>query len=179
MKTTQTAIATALALTVVAFFFIFGGMSNFATPAPTDNSNVGITNNAETASTTATTATTTLTMPTEPVTQLMMKDTVIGTGALAATGDSVTVNYVGALTNGTVFDASANHAETANGFIFTLGAGQVIKGWDQGVAGMKVGGKRILIIPADLAYGSQSPSPAIPANSTLVFEVELLKVVKP
>jgi peptidylprolyl isomerase len=180
MKTTQTAIATALALVVVAFFFIFGGMSFFAAPAPTNNTNVDITNNAETASTTATTATTTITMPTEPVTQLMMKDTVIGTGAVAATGDKVTVQYVGSLTNGTVFDASANHTnpDGTTGFTFNLGAGQVIKGWDQGVVGMKVGGKRILIIPADLAYGSQSPSPAIPANSTLVFEVELLKVTK-
>lgn len=112
-------------------------------------------------------------MPTN-VTQLEVKDEVVGTGALAQAGDSVTVNYVGALTNGTVFDASANHG--TSGFTFTLGAGQVIAGWDQGIAGMKEGGKRMLVIPASLAYGSQSPAPSIPANSTLVFEVELLKV---
>ncbi|MCX6790382.1 MAG: FKBP-type peptidyl-prolyl cis-trans isomerase [Candidatus Kaiserbacteria bacterium] len=115
-------------------------------------------------------------MPTEPVTELMMRDDVVGTGSVAASGDSVTVQYVGMLTDGTVFDASKNHGTT--GFTFNLGAGQVIKGWDQGVAGMKEGGKRTLIIPASLAYGSQSPSPAIPANSTLVFEVELVKVAK-
>lgn len=119
-------------------------------------------------------------MPTEtkPLTELMMKDEIVGTGAVAAAGDKVTVKYVGALTNGTVFDASASHKETANGFTFTLGAGQVIKGWDQGVAGMKVGGKRVLAIPASLAYGAQSPSPSIPANSDLIFEVELLNVQK-
>src|ERR1035437_6138825 len=175
MKTTQTAIATALALVVVAFFFIFGGMSFFAAPAPTNNTNVDITNNAETASTTATTATTTLTMPTEPVTQLMMKDTVIGTGAVAVAGDTVTVQYVGSLTNGTVFDASANHGTT--GFTFKLGAGQVIKGWDQGVAGMKVGGKRTLIIPSDMAYGKRGAGGGlIPADAPLIFDVELLDV---
>ena len=174
MKPTQTAIATALALVVVVFFFVFGGMSFFATPAPSD----GVT--TEIATTTQPLSTTTPTMPTEPVTQLMMKDDVVGTGATATAGDKVTVNYVGSFTNGTVFDASANRTnpDGTTGFTFNLGAGQVIKGWDQGVAGMKVGGKRTLIIPADLAYGSQSPSPAIPANSTLVFQVELLKVTK-
>jgi FKBP-type peptidyl-prolyl cis-trans isomerase FkpA len=107
------------------------------------------------------------------VTQLMMKDLVVGTGAEAKAGTSVTVQYVGMLTNGQVFDASKNHGN--DGFTFKLGAGQVIKGWDQGVAGMKVGGKRELVIPASLGYGAQAVS-TIPANSTLVFEVELLKV---
>ncbi|MSU74552.1 FKBP-type peptidyl-prolyl cis-trans isomerase [Candidatus Kaiserbacteria bacterium] len=118
-------------------------------------------------------------MPTDiptNVTELMMKDEVVGTGAVAAAGDSVTVNYVGSLTNGTVFDASANHGTT--GFTFNLGAGQVIKGWDQGVAGMKEGGKRLLVIPASLAYGDQAVGGVIPANSTLIFQVELLKVEK-
>ena len=91
----------------------------------------------------------------------------------------MTVNYVGALTNGTVFDASASHTETANGFTFTLGAGQVIKGWDEGIVGMKEGGKRKLLIPASLAYGNQAVGGVIPANSALVFEVELLKVQQP
>jgi len=106
--------------------------------------------------------------------QLQITDDTIGTGAVAAAGDSVTVNYVGSLTDGTVFDASANHG--SSGFTFTLGAGQVIKGWDEGIVGMKVGGKRTLVIPAALAYGDQSPTPAIPAGSTLVFQVELLNV---
>jgi FKBP-type peptidyl-prolyl cis-trans isomerase len=107
------------------------------------------------------------------VTQLMSKDIKVGTGATAQAGDSVTVQYVGMLTNGTVFDASANHGTT--GFTFNLGAGQVIKGWDEGVVGMKVGGTRELVIPASLGYGAQAVG-SIPANSTLVFEVELLNV---
>jgi FKBP-type peptidyl-prolyl cis-trans isomerase len=109
-------------------------------------------------------------------TELSAKDLVVGTGDTAVAGDIVTVNYVGSLTNGTVFDASANHGTT--GFTFPLGAGQVIKGWDEGVAGMKVGGKRVLVIPPSLGYGSQAVGNAIPANSTLLFEVELLKVQK-
>jgi FKBP-type peptidyl-prolyl cis-trans isomerase FkpA len=115
-------------------------------------------------------------MTTENSDQLQASDEVVGTGAVAEAGDSVTVNYVGALTNGTVFDASANHG--SSGFTFTLGAGQVIKGWDVGVAGMKVGGKRKLVIPPDMAYGNQAIGNVIPANSTLVFEVELVKVSK-
>jgi FKBP-type peptidyl-prolyl cis-trans isomerase len=107
------------------------------------------------------------------VTQLMTKDIAVGTGAEAKAGDTVTVQYVGLLTNGTIFDASANHGTT--GFTFNLGAGQVIKGWDEGVVGMKVGGKRELVIPASLGYGAQAVG-SIPANSTLVFEVELLNV---
>ena len=114
---------------------------------------------------------TTKTMP--PITELMMKDDVVGKGAEAKAGDSVTVNYVGALTNGTVFDASKNHGN--EGFTFTLGAGQVIKGWDVGVVGMKVGGKRQLLIPANMAYGDRAVGGVIPANSALIFEVELLK----
>lgn len=171
MKPTQTGIAVALALAVVIFFFIFGGLSFFASPTPANEAATEITNNAQT------TATTTMPTETTPVTQLMMKDTVVGTGATAVAGDNVTVNYVGSLTNGTVFDASANHGTT--GFTFKLGAGQVIKGWDEGVAGMKVGGKRELVIPASLAYGDRAMGSAIPANSTLVFTVELLKVQKP
>lgn len=108
--------------------------------------------------------------------ELEITDEVIGTGEIAKAGDIVTVNYVGSLMNGTVFDASKNHGDT--GFSFTLGVGQVIKGWDQGVSGMKVGGKRKLVIPSDLAYGDQAVGGVIPANSDLVFEVELLKVGK-
>ncbi len=114
--------------------------------------------------------------PQPPMTELIKNDTVEGTGAIASTGDTVTVNYVGALTNGTVFDASAKHGDT--GFTFTLGGGQVIQGWEQGVIGMKEGGKRVLGIPAELAYGAQAMGDAIPPNSDLLFEIELLKVEK-
>lgn len=105
--------------------------------------------------------------------QLQKIDITEGNGIEAVPGKEVTVNYAGTLENGIEFDSSYSRNQP---FTFTLGAGQVIKGWDQGVAGMKVGGKRKLIIPADLAYGAQSPSPKIPANSTLVFEIELLDV---
>jgi FKBP-type peptidyl-prolyl cis-trans isomerase len=110
------------------------------------------------------------------VTELKMEDSVVGTGAEAKAGDSVTVHYVGTLMDGTMFDASKNHGST--GFTFTLGAGQVIKGWDVGVAGMKVGGKRKLTIPSDMAYGNQAVGGVIPANSDLIFEVELLSTGK-
>ena len=170
MNPTQTGIAVALALTVVALFFIFPGATLFGNQTPAENPPIEFNNQ--------TAAAAQPTMPTEPVKELMMKDDVVGTGATASSGDSVTVNYVGALTNGTVFDASASHQETVNGFTFNLGAGQVIKGWDQGIVGMKEGGKRTLVIPASLAYGSQAVGDVIPANSTLIFEVELLKVQK-
>jgi len=102
---------------------------------------------------------------------LVATDTVIGTGAEAKPGDTLTVNYTGKLQNGTVFDTSVGRAP----FSFVLGAGQVIPGWDLGLQGMKVGGKRTLVIPPDMAYGSQGVGP-IPPNSTLQFEVELLSV---
>ncbi len=109
-------------------------------------------------------------------TKLIIEDIVVGEGDVAKAGNMVTVHYIGTLTNGTMFDASRNHGD--KGFSFTLGAGQVIKGWDLGVAGMKVGGKRKLTIPSDLAYGDQAVGGVIPANSTLIFEVELLSVGK-
>lgn len=168
MKPIQTGIAVALALAVVIFFFVFNGMSFFAPPKPAQE----VTFN--TATTTNETSTTT--MPTENVTQLQITDEVVGTGATAVAGDTVTMQYVGALTNGTVFDASAKHG--TSGFTFKLGAGQVIKGWDEGIVGMKEGGKRKLVIPASLAYGDQAVGGVIPANSTLIFEVELVKVQK-
>ncbi len=170
MKPTPTGVAVALAVAVVAVFFIVPGLSPWGSPSAPETAPITID--------TQTDSTTTTTMPTEPVKELMMKDDVVGTGATASSGDSVTVNYVGALTNGTVFDASANHKETLNGFTFNLGAGQVIKGWDQGIVGMKEGGKRTLVIPASLAYGPQAVGDIIPANSDLVFQVELLKVQK-
>ena len=104
---------------------------------------------------------------------LQVTDETVGTGDEAVAGKTVTVNYVGTLTNGTKFDSSYDRNQP---FEFHLGAGQVIKGWDQGVAGMKVGGKRKLVIPPDLGYGAQGAGNSIPPNATLVFEVELLGV---
>lgn len=105
---------------------------------------------------------------------LQITDEIIGTGAEAAAGNMVSVNYVGTLSNGTKFDSSYDRGQP---FSFTLGAGQVIKGWDEGVAGMKVGGKRKLIIPPSLAYGETGAgNGVIPPNATLTFEVELLEI---
>ncbi|HEY2004648.1 MAG TPA: FKBP-type peptidyl-prolyl cis-trans isomerase [Candidatus Saccharimonadia bacterium] len=108
-----------------------------------------------------------------PTDKLVVTDEKVGTGTEAVAGKTVTVNYVGTLTNGTKFDSSYDRNQP---FSFTLGQGQVIKGWDQGVAGMKVGGKRKLVIPPDLGYGAQGAGSSIPPNATLVFEVELLDV---
>ena len=99
-------------------------------------------------------------------------DIALGDGAMPETGDKVVVHYTGTLEDGTQFDTSIGRAP----FSFPLGAGRVIKGWDEGVAGMKVGGKRKLTIPPELGYGSRGAGNVIPANATLIFEVELLKV---
>ncbi|MCZ2109097.1 MAG: FKBP-type peptidyl-prolyl cis-trans isomerase [Dehalococcoidia bacterium] len=111
--------------------------------------------------------------PTTTASGLKYEDEVVGTGASPETGRRVTVHYTGTLVNGTKFDSSLDRGQP---FTFVIGVGQVIKGWDEGVMTMKVGGKRLLYIPANLGYGSRSPSPAIPANSDLIFEVELLGV---
>lgn len=96
-----------------------------------------------------------------------------GMGAEAKSGDTVKVHYTGWLTNGQKFDSSVDRGQP---FSFVLGRSQVISGWDQGVAGMKVGGKRKLTIPPDMGYGARGYPPVIPPNSTLVFDVELLGV---
>jgi FKBP-type peptidyl-prolyl cis-trans isomerase len=100
-------------------------------------------------------------------------DLQVGNGTEAVAGKKVSVHYTGTLTSGQKFDSSLDRGRP---FQFVLGAGQVIKVWDQGVAGMKVGGKRKLTIPPDLGYGARGFPPVIPPNSTLIFEVELLAV---
>ncbi len=113
------------------------------------------------------------TKPTPEATALKIEDIKVGTGAEAKSGDTVTVNYTGYLTDGTKFDSSLDSGQP---FKFTIGAGRVIPGWEQGFAGMKVGGKRKLTIPPELGYGSQGAGGVIPPNATLVFDVELLAV---
>ena len=111
----------------------------------------------------------------EPPAELQQVDIVEGKGKAARQGDTVSVQYVGnSWSTGTQFDASWDRGREP--FTFPLGAGQVIRGWDEGVAGMKEGGRRVLVIPPDLAYGAQSPSPDIAANETLVFVVDLTKI---
>ena len=103
---------------------------------------------------------------------LVVEDLVVGTGATAAVGDTVSVHYVGTLTNGTKFDSSYDRGQP---FPFQIGAGRVIAGWEQGVPGMKVGGKRRLTIPPSLGYGNQANG-SIPPNSTLIFDIDLLSI---
>lgn len=155
MNVTSQGIAVALAVVVVFGFFLFGIVNPFSErgQAPMEAPGASITDNQE----------------------LMISDTSMGTGETAMPGDTVTVHYEGRFEDGTVFDASARHGGP---FSFTLGEGRVIKGWDQGVAGMKVGGKRTLVVPPELGYGMNDYGP-IPGGSTLIFDVELVSVQKP
>ena len=105
---------------------------------------------------------------------LKVEDLKVGNGTEAVSGKTVSVHYTGWLTDGKKFDSSVDRGKP---FPFRLGAGQVIRGWDMGVAGMKVGGKRKLTIPPDLGYGARGAGNVIPPNSILVFEVELLEVM--
>lgn len=173
MNTTQitsTGVAVALAVVLALGLLFFGPrfFSPFASTAVAPETQTD-TNNATTTMETNENGAATQTLPGG----LEVTDVVVGTGKVATAGTHVTVNYKGMLTNGTVFDASANRNRP---FDFNLGAGQVIKGWDDGIVGMKEGGKRHLVIPAALAYGDQAVGGVIPANATLIFEVELLQV---
>ncbi len=147
-RTLQVGIATAIAVGVVLFFLLF----NNPFMVPNDLNNAA-----------------------NPATPqgggLVIQDQTVGSGADALSGKMISVHYTGRLQDGTVFDSSVGKTP----FQFTLGSGQVIAGWDQGIQGMKAGGKRLLIIPPQLGYGNVDYGP-IPANSTLIFEVELLSV---
>jgi len=105
--------------------------------------------------------------------ELEITDLQVGDGTEATSGNQVTVHYTGWLTDGTKFDSSVDRGTP---FAFALGGGMVIQGWDRGVAGMKVGGKRKLVIPPEMGYGARGAGAVIPPNATLVFEVELLGV---
>ena len=112
--------------------------------------------------------------PTTP-SGLVVEDVTVGEGAVAVAGQNVKVHYTGWLTDGKKFDSSKDRDDP---FVFPLGAGRVIKGWDEGVQGMKVGGKRKLTIPPEMGYGAAGAGGVIPPNATLIFEVELLGVKK-
>jgi FKBP-type peptidyl-prolyl cis-trans isomerase len=158
----QTGIAVTLAVVLIGIIFIYPQFFPFG-QAPIDEGEVaGVT--------------TELTGEQSAPGGLQIIDSVVGEGAVVEAGDQVTVNYVGALEDGTIFDASANHGGPAT---FPIGVGQVIAGWDQGVIGMREGGTRILVIPSELAYGDVGVSGVIPGGATLVFEIELLQVTKP
>ena len=175
-----TGIAVVLGIAVVVFFFIFVNPTKLtmqdetATPGNAENQPQAAAPMQQAA---APAAAPQASMPATPPTQLVAQDEVVGTGEAAKAGQMISVNYTGKLfSDGSVFDTSIGRAP----FQFTLGGGQVIPGWDQGLQGMKVGGKRILIIPPAMAYGAQGvrngSTVIIPPNATLVFEVELLGV---
>jgi len=146
-KNLYTAVAVTVTLLVVGLFFILG--------VPFDSSALNSAGQGAAAASS----------------QLSMQDVVVGTGPAAKVGDLLVVNYTGRLADGTVFDSSIGKAP----YTFTLGAGQVIPGWDQGLLGAQTGGKRILIIPPNLAYGAQDNG-VIPGNSTIIFEVDVVSI---
>lgn len=148
-------IAVTVALFVIGFFFLFGeNILRVVTRSDARNTS----NNSRN-------------IKNMDTPEILVQDTVVGTGQEALPGRQVTVEYTGKFTDGRVFDTSVGRGS----FTFLLGAGQVIQGWDKGVVGMKVGGKRTLSVPPEFGYGPNDYGP-IPGGSTLVFEVELLKV---
>jgi FKBP-type peptidyl-prolyl cis-trans isomerase len=171
---------TALVLGTLAFSaFALAGCAGASSPAPTTPETPAVTQETTPAATTvppaeapAAPTAPAKSKPFAPVKKLVIKDSVVGKGAAAKSGDSVTVNYTGWLPDGTQFDSSVGKQP----FVFALGTGYVIPGWDKGVVGMKVGGKRVLYIPGDLAYGPQGSPPIIPPNATLKFEIEMLGI---
>lgn len=166
MNVTATGIAVALAVLVAFGLLVFGpGMFN-PTEVQTANQDILL---PETMTPDNQSAPIPETLPTE----LTATDEVVGTGAEATAGSNVSVRYTGMLPDGSVFDTTANRNNEP--FTFQLGAGSVIAGWDQGLVGMKEGGKRRLIIPPSMGYGAQGVGP-IPPNATLIFDVELLSV---
>ncbi len=170
MKNKQTPIIVILFI-VIAVLVIFLVLGHKAASKPTTTTNANQTTTPQNNTTTTKTSMENKILPDG----LQITDITIGTGTEAVAGDTVTVDYVGTLAStGKIFDASSLHGQS---FSFVLDAGQVIKGWDEGVAGMRVGGERKLVIPPTLGYGSQSiGNGLIPANSTLIFTVKLLTV---
>lgn len=158
MNVTSTGIAVALAVVVVLGFFWLGAFNPFMVSSGPEGPSPTIPMGA---------------ILNEPNEANMIQEVEIGTGAEAVNGSMVSVHYTGMLEDGTVFDSSIPRGEPIT---FQLGAGMVIQGWEQGILGMKVGGKRHLVIPADLAYGEAGRPPVIPANATLIFDVELVGV---
>ncbi|MFW5719787.1 MAG: FKBP-type peptidyl-prolyl cis-trans isomerase [Candidatus Dojkabacteria bacterium] len=154
---------TTIVITGTVGLAIVGGLVWLGTKNDNDTQSVGNTNMANQNQTTQE----------EKYTELKTEDTVVGDGKEAKSGDTVSVHYTGTLKDGTVFDSSV---ERGTPFSFTLGNGEVIQGWDEGVVGMKEGGKRTLKIPSDLAYGERGAGQLIGPNEDLVFEVELLEV---
>jgi peptidylprolyl isomerase len=181
---TKTWIAVAVAVVVVGFFSFGGNFIDMFNQAQDESAQaIGAANTNAPAQAPAANTADTNTTATSPAAAvgvktlaggLMYQDVVVGTGAEAVDGATISVHYVGTLENGTKFDSSIDRGQP---FEFKLGAGQVIQGWEKGFVGMKVGGKRKLLIPAAMAYGDRAVGP-IPANSNLLFEVELLGVKK-
>jgi len=141
-----------LALVVVVAIFLY----QFFSIKPTDNPQLSITPT---------------TIPT--MDQLKIEDLVVGTGTEVKSGDNIVIHYLGTLLDGTKFDSSYDRGQP---FETQIGVGQVIQGWDQGVVGMKVGGKRKLTIPPEMGYGARGAGNVIPPNATLIFEVELVNI---
>ncbi|MGH7141083.1 MAG: FKBP-type peptidyl-prolyl cis-trans isomerase [Minisyncoccia bacterium] len=174
-STLYTGIAVVLGLAVVAVFFFF---PNYLRGLSASGSGNAAAVNASATSGSASTPTNSMNGDSGG---LQVQDVSVGTGATAEPGDVVAVEYIGKLADGTIFDQSSAHTDVMPGcpaagmFCFTLGANQVIAGWDQGLVGMKVGGERILTIPPSLGYGSQQVGP-IPPNSTLTFDVKLIGI---